>query len=163
MNEALERSPVLVPYQRDHADGVVAVVRAVHDEYGFSWEADGYHADLYDVHATYIEPGGMFDVLLDGPRLVGTVGVARHDDVQCELHRMYLLAAYRGRRRGQRLLDAALDWARERSFRRMIAWSDVKLTDAHRLYLKNGFVRRGERICPDPDQSREYGFFKEPL
>ncbi len=46
---------------------------------------------------------------------------------------------------------------------RMIAWGDVVLKDAHTLYRRNGFVQEGQRICNDPDKSRELGFWKEPL
>jgi GNAT superfamily N-acetyltransferase len=76
---------------------------------------------------------------------------------------MYVLAEFRGRGLGRLLLETALQYGREHGCRRIRAWSDVKLTGAHRLYLKAGFVQQGERICDDPDQSREYGFWKEPL
>ena len=36
----------LIPYQDDHRDGVIAVVKAAYDEYGFTWDEDGYHRDL---------------------------------------------------------------------------------------------------------------------
>jgi GNAT superfamily N-acetyltransferase len=103
----------------------------------------------------------MFSCLLDGPRVVGCVGVTLHGPV-CELHRLYLLSAYRGRGWGKRLLRAAMDFGRSAGCRRMIAWSDVVLTPAHELYRRTGFVQEGERICDDPDNSREYGFWKEP-
>jgi GNAT superfamily N-acetyltransferase len=153
----------LLDFAPEHAEGVVAVVRAVHDEYGFTWEADGYHADLYDVEGRYRACGGMFQVLVDEGRVVGTVGVAPHGADECELHRMYLLKEYRGRRLGQRLLDAALRWAKDRGMRRMVLWSDVKLPHAHALYRANEFIPCGERICDDPDRSHEYGFRREPI
>jgi len=153
----------LADFQPEHADGAVAVVRAVHDEYGFTWEAGGYHADLYDVPGHYLAPGGMFQVMVEGPRVIGTVGVIPHDARECELHRMYLHPDCRGRRLGQRLLDAALNWARSTGRTRMVLWSDVKLTHAHALYRANGFRPNGDRICNDPDNSHEYGFVREPL
>jgi putative acetyltransferase len=93
---------------------------------------------------------------------VGCVGVVPHGE-ECELHRMYLLAAHRGQGLGRRLLETAMAFGRECGCRRMRAWSDVKLRLAHRLYYQCGFVRQGDRICDDPDQSHEYGFVKEPL
>lgn len=153
----------IVEYTPQHRDGIIAVVRAVYDEYGFTWEADGYHRDLYTIEDTYLNRGGMFWALLAGDRVMGCVGVSLLDGVECELLRMYLVRAYRGRGLGRRLLEAAMAYGRTRGRRRMRAWSDVKLTDAHRLYLKCGFVQEGERICDDPDRSREYGFWKEPL
>jgi len=186
----------IVPYQPHHNDAMIAVVRAVYDEYGFTWEADGYHRDLYDIEAAYLQRGGMFWVVLSGSvkrmsslgapplpgvgdrsrdcsiisgtslaedRVIGCAGVTQHDGGECELHRMYLLPSYRGRGLGRRLLETVTAYARTRGCRRILAWSDVKLTLAHRLYLKHGFVQEGERICDDPDQALEYGFWKEPL
>ncbi len=153
----------IVPYAPCYQEGVVSVVRAVYDEYGFTWEADGYHRDLYDVEAFYHKRGGMFWALVSGERVIGCVGVQVHSERECELHRMYLLALNRGRGLGRRLIETAAAYGRARGCRRMQAWSDVKLTLAHRLYLRCGFVQEGERICDDPDQSREYGFWKEPL
>jgi putative acetyltransferase len=151
----------LIPYESHHADGVIAVVRAVHDEHGFTWEADGYHKDLYDVDRHYLL-AGMFWTLVDGERIIGCVGVTLHGG-ECELHRLYLLQEYRGRGLGRKMLDESMTFGRAKGCHRMIAWSDVKLGDAHALYRKVGFVQEGERICDDPDESHEYGFWKEPL
>ena len=152
----------VVPFRDEYAEGVIRVVKAVFDEYGFTWEADGYCSDLYDPRQYYISPGGMFWVVLDGVDVIGCVAVKLHAE-QSELHRMYLLQSYRGRGLGRRLLETCLDYARQHHCASMRAWSDVKLPDAHRLYLKHGFVRDGERICDDPDQSREHGFWKGPM
>jgi GNAT superfamily N-acetyltransferase len=156
---AHESGPLLVPFEPLHADDAVAVVRAVYREYGFTWEAEGYHADLYDPIGHYVERGGTFLVLVDSGRVIGTVGVARLDDHTCELHRMYLSIDHRGRGLGRRMLTGAVDWARAAGFARMIAWSDVKLTTAHGLYRSYGFEQRGKRVCvADPDQALEFGF-----
>jgi len=148
--------------QHNDSSGAVAVVRAVHVEYGFTWDEHGYHRDLYDVQQYYFAGGGRFWEMVDGGRVVGCVGVSAHGR-ECELHRMYLLQECRGRGWGRHLLGTALAFGRERGFERMIAWSDVKLADAHRMYRAAGFVQDGERICDDPDQSREYGFWKAPI
>ena len=56
-----------------------------------------------------------------------------------------------------------MEFGRSKGCERMVAWSDVKLTLAHRLYRRSGFVQEGERICDDPDSAREYGFWKSPI
>lgn len=153
----------IVPFAACHRDGVIRVVRAVYDEYGFTWEADGYHRDLYEIERFYAAGEGAFFVMLSKGVEIGCAGVRLHGE-SCELHRMYLEAACRGRGLGRRLLTAAMDFGRANGCRRMCAWSDVKLTLAHTLYHKCGFSRVGERICEDdPDKAREYGFVKEPL
>ncbi len=152
---------VIIPYEPDHGDGIVRVVRAVFDEYGFTWEADGYCRDLYDVRAHYLR-NGRFWTVLNGENVIGCAGVLVEDN-RSELHRMYLLSTYRGRGLGRRLLETCIAYARDQSCQSMRAWSDVKLAGAHRLYRKLGFVYDGQRICDDPDQSVENGFLKEPL
>lgn len=152
----------VLPYETRFKETMIRTVREVYDEYGFTWEANGYHHDLYDVNDHYMARGGMFWVVLDGESLVGCAGVLIHGS-ECELHRMYLLKAYRGRGLGRRLLDVALEYCRQQGAQRMRAWSDVKLSSGHRLYERAGFVRAGDRICDDPDDSHEYGFVKEPL
>lgn len=156
----------IIPYHPTHRSGVVSVVKSVFDEYGFTWEAEGYCADLYDVETAYLAGGGQFWCAVDSPdertKVIGCAGLTFHDGY-AELHRMYLLASWRGRGIGRALLNTAIEHARERGFPSMRAWSDVKLPQAHALYQKAGFVREGERICDDPDKSREFGFWKEPL
>jgi GNAT superfamily N-acetyltransferase len=54
--------------------------------------------------------------------------------------RWFLLAPQaRGLGLGRRLLDAALDYARERGFAHVFLWSFTDLHDAIRLYQKAGF------------------------
>lgn len=144
---------------REQTVGAIAVVRAVHDEYGFTWDEHGYHRDLYDIDKYYISQGGGFWVLLDGERVVGCVGLTVHGDA-CELHRLYLLRECRGGGWGRRMLETAMNDGRQKGCKCMIAWSDVKLADAHRLYRRLGFTQEGERLCDDPDNSREFGFWR---
>ena len=172
----------LVPYETEHRDGVIAAVQDVHREYGFTWDEAGYHRDLYEIEEQYLEVGGMFWSLLHDRSVVGCVGVTLHDfrrpahdpkgfaPMECnpslhyaELHRLYLVKPHRGNGWGRRMLDHAMNHCRSQGCTRMIAWSDVVLKDAHTLYLRNGFIQHGERLCNDPDQSREFGFWKEPL
>ncbi|HKQ47422.1 MAG TPA: GNAT family N-acetyltransferase [Phycisphaerae bacterium] len=152
----------VVAYQPIHHAGVIDTVQTVYREYGWQWEAHGYHRDLYTIEDYYIGSGGMFWVALDGERVVGCAGVTVHLP-ESELHRLYLLPEVRGRGLGRRLLDTTMAYARDKGSRRMIAWSDVVLKEAHALYLKNGFVQEGQRLCSDPDKSTEFGFWKEPL
>lgn len=154
-----EPNAVVRPFEPRDEPAVIAVVRAVHDEYGFTWEFHGYHRDLYDIAAHYLAVGGAFWVLEIGGAVAGCAGVTPHG-AACELHRLYMLPTVRGRGLGQALLDAALGWARQRGAAELIAWSDVKLGLAHKLYLANGFELFGQRRCDDPDQSLEHGFRK---
>jgi GNAT superfamily N-acetyltransferase len=148
----------LVPFAPAHAAEVVAVIRRVFAEYGMTFELAGFDADLQDVAAHYQDGGGMFSVLLEGDRVVGTVGAVPREEGDAEVKRLYLLSEHRGRGHGRRLLEHVIDWARARGHRRVVAWSDVRLETAHQVYLRVGFVPFGERQTDDIDRSREYGF-----
>lgn len=137
---------------------IVRIIQAVHEEYGFSWEEEGYHGDLYDVQASYILPGGMFWLMLLDATPICTCGIKRRSEELCELYRLYLLAEHRGKGLGNLMFEHSIGWSRAQGFRQMAIWSDVKLTDAHRLYEKRGAKLLGERICDDPDNSLEHGF-----
>ena len=51
---------------------VVRVIKAVYDEYGFTWDAEEYHADLYDLQAHYLDQAWPFFVAeMDDGKLAG--------------------------------------------------------------------------------------------
>ena len=126
-----------------------AVVRAVYDEYGFTWDESGYHADLADVEGSY---AAFFVAEADG-EIVGTAGLTVHGS----LERLYVLPTTRGKGVGSELLAAVVDEARRRGHARLEIWSDKLLVDAHRLYERHGARVVAERVNDDPDASREWG------
>jgi len=85
----------------EDSPAVAAVVRAVYDEFGFTWDGDGYHADLRDVTLSY---AAFFVAELDGA-IVGTAGLTERGSLE-RLYapfrpwRRYRLAPPEGRRRG---------------------------------------------------------------
>lgn len=91
---------------------------------------------------------GRAFVLWEAEEIVGHVEL-RGGRIPSELHRLQLgmgmLQRLVGRRHGQRLLDRAIGWARERGF----AWIDLGVfagnDRARRLYERNGFVPVGLR------------------
>jgi GNAT superfamily N-acetyltransferase len=125
-----------------------------------TFEPDGYERDLRDIRGVYLEGGGMFSVLVDGGRVVGTVAALPHEEATAEVKRFYLDAAYRGRGWGRALMDHVERWAAAAGFQRVEAWSDARLTRAHVVYQRLGYRRIGERRIDDVDQSTEYGFEK---
>ena len=131
------------------SEAAAAVVRAVYDEYGFTWDARGYHADLRNVEAAY---AAFFVAELDG-RIVGTAGLSREGS----LERLYVLSDARGAGAGSALLAAVADEARRRGHAQLEIWTDKRFEDAHRLYLRAGARTVGERVHDDPDSSHEWG------
>ncbi|MEZ0325616.1 MAG: N-acetyltransferase family protein [Fimbriimonas sp.] len=155
---------------------VVRVIRAVYDEYGFSWDEADYHADLYDLEAHYGEAGEPFFVAEVDGVIVGTAALELFDRIpgqvgetvelggfirvaaaDCSLERLYVHPDGRRGGVGRALLVRVIDEARDRGRTTMEMWSDKRFADAHRLYQKLGAIVVGERICDDPDVSPEWG------
>jgi putative acetyltransferase len=143
---------------------VSRLIFSVLAEYGLRPSPDSTDADLADLDAHYIKRGGCFDVLVDdddhagaaGTRIVGTVALFRVDDQTCELRKMYLSPADRGRGWGKRLLDHALSQARELGFRRVTLETASVLVEAIALYRSRGFRPfAAERLAPRCDQAYE--------
>jgi putative acetyltransferase len=131
------------------SEAAAAVVRAVYDEYGFTWDAHGYHADLRDVETAY---AAFFVAELRG-RIVGTAGLTGRGS----LERLYVLPGARGSGAGSALLAAVADEARLLGHAQLEIWSDKRFEDAHRLYVRRGARVVGERVHDDPDSSHEWG------
>jgi putative acetyltransferase len=127
------------PATNADAEVVRALVFEVLEEYGLKPDPDGIDADLRDIEARYVAPGGMFDVAEDEGRIVGSVGLCRKADGVCELRKMYLARSARGQGLGKGLLEHALDRARALGFRRVELETAGVLVEAIRLYTRRGF------------------------
>jgi putative acetyltransferase len=131
----------LRPATSADGDAICRVVFGVLREYGLVPDPAGTDSDLADIESSYLRAGGSFDVLVDAcEQIVGTVGVFPLDRTRCELRKLYLVAACRGRGLGKRLLQQALARARERGFARIELETLNILTTAAHLYESFGFV-----------------------
>lgn len=157
----MRESPAIVPFEPSHAAAVLDVIGAVFREYAMTFDPSGFDADLTDIRGSYLERRGRFWVLVDEAGVVGTVAVVPAGPGACEVKRLYLLPAYRGRGLGRALMERMFAWARTSGSRLVVAWSDARLVTSHGMYTRLGFTRVGERTCDDIDRSREYGFRKE--
>lgn len=163
-------------YRPDDRDAVIEIVRVVYEEYGFAWEPDGYHRDIFDVPQYYQHANGAFwSAELDGrvigcggllvfPQFPGQAGLLVLHDGQthiagcdCELIRLFVHPGSRRKGAGTALLQQIVGEAARRGCESMEIWSDKTLKDAHRMYERFGAVTVGERICPPPDEMPEWG------
>ncbi len=97
--------------------------------------------DLIDPAAYYASHCGAFLVLADEGRLVGTGGIAGLGADVAELKRVWVLATYRGKGLGRRMVEGLLVFARcsgYRCVRLEVATPEVQEA-AVRLYTKLGF------------------------
>ena len=161
-------------YRDEDLDAVVDVVHQVYDEFGFAWEPDGYHKDIFNIPAHYGSNAfwvGEIDGRIVGcgavltfeaiPGEVGTVvehcGIKQIAGCDSELMRLYVLSSARQLGLGSALAQKIVDEAKTSGCHRMQIWSDMVLHDAHKLYKRMGAGVVGERLCPPPDETPEWG------
>jgi ribosomal protein S18 acetylase RimI-like enzyme len=99
-----------------------------------------------------IDRGGEVFFLVDGDEVVGTCAMIPHGEGVYELSKMAVDAASRGRGLGDRLMEAAIAWARVREARRIFLESNTVLVPAIELYRKHGF--RTTRLGPGDEYER---------
>jgi putative acetyltransferase len=86
-----------------------------------------------------VAPGGEVFFVLDENGVQGTCAVIRHDAETFELAKMAVAPAARGRGYGDRLVEAAIAFARGAGARRLMLVSNTRLAPALTLYRKHGF------------------------
>ena len=121
------------------SESVKALVWQVLREYGM--EPDPAHADRGLDHIDKSFEGGGLWLVHDGDVLVGTVGLVAVSDTICELTKMFVAPAARGKGLGRALLLAVLNEARARGYRLMELETDTSLKEAVQLYHRFGFAQ----------------------
>lgn len=129
----------VVPYREELKDAFEQLNRDWIETYFVLEEAD--REVFSDPQSKILAPGGQIFFVVEGSRVQGTCAVLRHGTDECEIAKMAVAPAARGRGFGDLLMEAAVAFAREVRARRVIIVSNTVLEPAIRLYQKHGFVR----------------------
>jgi putative acetyltransferase len=117
-----------------------ALVFATLAEFSLPPDPESKDADLMDIEASYLNTGGMFEVIEDeAGNLLGTVGIYPLDEETCELRKMYFAPELRGRGMGHHVLERMVGNARRLGFKRMRLETASVLKKAIKLYTRFGF------------------------
>lgn len=136
-----ESWPKLRPADNKDCDNVARLVYGVLKEYDLKPDPACTDADIKDIESSYFGRGGTFFVLEDeNGSIIGAYGLYPIDKITCELRKMYLHKAHRGKGFGKFLLEDALSKARQLGFERMILETASVLKEAIALYKSYGFV-----------------------
>ena len=130
--------PMVVPYREDFRSAFEQLNRAWIESYFVLEDAD--RAVFADPAGAILGPGGQIFFVVEGDTVLGTCAVLRHSPTECEIAKMAVAPAARGRGLGDLLMEAAVDFARQIGARRVIIVSNTVLASALRLYRKHGFV-----------------------
>ncbi len=148
------------PARAEDVPGIIALVGEIFEEYGFTLNVEADEPRLLEAHTWCRSSGGGFWVVpIDGV-VRATAAVFLHAGAG-ELKSLYVHPSLRRRGLGRRLVEMAMQRARESGRPRMILWSDTRLRDAHRLYRNMGFRQHGVRMLFDTQDSVELGFEME--
>lgn len=102
---------------------------------GCAWE-DPYLDRFYEV---YQKPHSKYWVVIDQDQVVAGCGIGPFlVDGVCELQKMYAYPQYRGTGIAKKLLDLALDFAKE-YYEKCYLETFANMTAANKFYIKNGF------------------------
>ncbi len=91
-----------------------------------------------------IDNGGQIFFARIGEQIVGTVAMINREERGFELAKMAVTPSFQGLKIGQKLLDACLDFGREKGLDRIYLESNTIMVPAINLYRKNGFAEMKE-------------------
>jgi ribosomal protein S18 acetylase RimI-like enzyme len=136
--EVADPRPTVVPYREDFRPAFEQLNRDWIESYFVLEDAD--RAVFADPAGAILGPGGQIFFVVEGDTVLGTCAVLRHGAGECEIAKMAVAPAARGRGLGDLLMEAAVDFARQIGVRRVTIVSNTVLAPALRLYRKHGFV-----------------------
>ena len=120
--------------------------------------------DLLNIENFYCSKNGNFWVALGGDEVIGTIALIDIDNNQSCLRKMFVHKDFRGKEKGvgQLLLDALIDWCKEKNIKEVYLGTIDTMIAAHKFYVRNGFVEIDKSQLPEtfPVMKVDNKFFK---
>jgi len=149
---------LIAAHTPEHLDSVRALFREYADEIQVDLCFQGFARELAELPGQYAPPLGRLLLARGGDQLAGCVGLRPFDEgrrpeagaapsnrlptgptTTCEMKRLYVRPAFRGRGMGRALARAVIDAAREIGYERMRLDTLAHMTAALDLYRALGF------------------------
>ncbi len=142
---------------------IIELIDGVYREYGDSICLENADSDLLAINKNYNNKDGVFRVWKENDEITATIAVVPADEKDTVmLKRLYLKENYRGSGIANLLLNFAIEWAKERGYKKMNLWSDTRFSRGHQFYTKHKFIRNGIRSMNDGNKPyKEYFFSRE--
>ncbi len=133
-----------------HEQAVKHIFEVQNDEFNLNLTLED-QPDLVSIEESYKNSGGNFWIALDEGRVIGTIGLFDLGNNACDLRRMFVKTAYRGKQHsvGKNLMDALLGWAKENEFVKIYLETSSVFQAAMKFYMKNGFKQIQKNELPD--------------
>jgi len=121
-----------------------ATVEALFREYVASLREDisfqNVDDELSRLPGKYARPGGVVLIAWDGSEAAGAVAYRMVEPAVCEMKRLYVRPAFRGRDIGRELASELIEDAGARGYRTMLLDTLASMNSARALYRDLGFV-----------------------
>ena len=149
--------PIIEVCERDR----LPTVRELFVEYAQAIAVDlcfqGFERELTELPGRYAPPAGSLLLALDGANAAGCVALRNIGDGICEMKRLYVRPAFRGKGLGRALTSDIIAAAKQIGYERMRLDTLSSMKEAIALYQSLGF----RRIAPYYDNPNRGAVFME--
>lgn len=129
----------IIPYQEKYKQDIINLVLDTYENQ--LWFVGYERPDIYDIPWFFLnEDYNNFWLAVKDDELIGTVWLIAKDQELTYLKRMIVKKEYRGIGLGKKLLNISLDFAREKWFKLVYAWTVEENPSAIAFYQSQGFV-----------------------
>ena len=134
--------------------------RSLFEEYatglGFSLCFQNFDQELKNLPGDYAPPDGRLLLAAEDDQLAGCIALRKLEPGVCEMKRLFLRPAYRGRGLGRLLVESLISEARNLGYTRMrLDTIPGKMDAAIALYHSFGFVEIGP-YCENPVEGAKF-------
>ncbi|WP_313806799.1 GNAT family N-acetyltransferase [Flavobacterium sp.] len=131
--------PTIITYKPEYKQNFIDLNTAWLEEYFFVEQHD---KDVFEnIEKVVLEPGGeIFFCLING-EVAGTVAMQKVNDDVIEMAKLAVDKHFQGKKLGNLLVDACIDFAKSNHYKTLMLVSSTKLDVALNLYRKYGFIK----------------------
>lgn len=119
-------------------------VREIFVEYANFLQVDlcfqNFEKELQTLHQVYFPPLGCIILAKDEKKVVGCIALKPIGEDICEMKRLYVKPAARGKALGKQLVEELIHFAKEAGYKTMKLDTITSLKDAIKLYRSKGFI-----------------------